>query len=167
LYQNLLAEDERSADGQHLLGVLHDQQGDRARALEEIGWAVALRPNVLVFLAKPREVVRLQPNLAPAHDFLGNALRALGRLIDARAAYQEAIRLDANLAKSYAQLRLALQQDGDLGETLTRARFHETARPVRTASVMQVRQPLYRRALARWKHYEGTLADLFARLPLD
>jgi tetratricopeptide (TPR) repeat protein len=47
------------------------------------------------------------------------------------------------------------------------ARFHETARPVRTASVMQVRQPLYRRALARWKHYEGTLADLFARLPLD
>jgi hypothetical protein len=45
-------------------------------------------------------------------------------------------------------------------------RFHETARPVRTASVTQVRQPLYRRALARWKHYEGPLADLFARLPV-
>jgi tetratricopeptide (TPR) repeat protein len=46
-------------------------------------------------------------------------------------------------------------------------RFHETARPVRTASVTQVRQPLYRRGLARWKHYEAALAELFARLPLD
>ncbi|HEV3437151.1 MAG TPA: tetratricopeptide repeat protein [Gemmata sp.] len=46
-------------------------------------------------------------------------------------------------------------------------RFHETARPVRTASVTQVRQPLYRRGLARWKHYEVTLSDLFARLPID
>ncbi len=45
-------------------------------------------------------------------------------------------------------------------------RFHQTARPVRTASVTQVRQPLYRRALARWKHYEATLSDLFARLPV-
>ena len=44
-------------------------------------------------------------------------------------------------------------------------RFHETARPVRTASVTQVREPLYRRSLARWKHYEASLADLFARLP--
>jgi hypothetical protein len=46
-------------------------------------------------------------------------------------------------------------------------RFHETARPVRTASVTPVRQPLYRRGLARWKHYEASLADLFARLPID
>jgi tetratricopeptide (TPR) repeat protein len=46
-------------------------------------------------------------------------------------------------------------------------RFHETARPVRTASLTQVRQPLYRRGLARWKHYEASLADLFARLPVD
>jgi tetratricopeptide (TPR) repeat protein len=44
-------------------------------------------------------------------------------------------------------------------------RFHETARPVRTASVTQVRQPLYRRALARWKNYETTLGELFALLP--
>ena len=47
------------------------------------------------------------------------------------------------------------------------SRFHQTARPVRTASVTQVRQPLYRRAVARWKHYETALADLFARLPAD
>jgi hypothetical protein len=46
-------------------------------------------------------------------------------------------------------------------------RFHDTARPVRTASVTQVRQPLYRRALARWKHYKSTMNDLFTRLPLE
>lgn len=43
--------------------------------------------------------------------------------------------------------------------------FHETKRPVRTASAAQVRQPIYRRALARWKHYEHELAPLFEMLP--
>jgi hypothetical protein len=42
--------------------------------------------------------------------------------------------------------------------------FHRTARPVRTASVTQVRQPIYRRSVARWKHYEGTLKSLFDAL---
>ena len=45
--------------------------------------------------------------------------------------------------------------------------FHEANRPVRTASGGQVRQPLYRKALARWKHYEASLGSLFARLPID
>ena len=44
------------------------------------------------------------------------------------------------------------------------AQFHQTKRPVRTASVTQVRQPLYRRSLARWKHYENALAELFVGL---
>ncbi len=42
--------------------------------------------------------------------------------------------------------------------------FHETRRPVRTASLAQVRQPVYSRSVARWKHYERALAPLFARL---
>jgi tetratricopeptide (TPR) repeat protein len=42
--------------------------------------------------------------------------------------------------------------------------FHEGKRPVRTASVSQVRQPIYSRSVARWKHYEPTLAPLFAKL---
>jgi tetratricopeptide (TPR) repeat protein len=36
-------------------------------------------------------------------------------------------------------------------------RFHEGKRPVRTASVSQVRQPLYTRSVGRWKHYQGAL----------
>jgi tetratricopeptide (TPR) repeat protein len=43
-------------------------------------------------------------------------------------------------------------------------RFHETARPVRTASVTQVRQPVYRKALGRWKAYEPYLRPVFERL---
>jgi tetratricopeptide (TPR) repeat protein len=45
--------------------------------------------------------------------------------------------------------------------------FHQTKRPVRTASVTQVRQPLYRAALARWRNYETALADLFEKLPTE
>jgi tetratricopeptide (TPR) repeat protein len=42
--------------------------------------------------------------------------------------------------------------------------FHESKRPVRTASVTQVRQPLYRHAVGRWKNYENALAPLLHRL---
>jgi hypothetical protein len=42
--------------------------------------------------------------------------------------------------------------------------FHRTERPVRTASISQVRQPVYQRSVARWKNYEGALGELFAAL---
>jgi tetratricopeptide (TPR) repeat protein len=45
--------------------------------------------------------------------------------------------------------------------------FHRTLRPVRTASVTQVRQPVYQRSVARWKHYESDLGELFAQLPRE
>jgi tetratricopeptide (TPR) repeat protein len=45
--------------------------------------------------------------------------------------------------------------------------FHRTARPVRTASVTQVRQPVYKQSVARWKNYENALTDLFANLPAN
>ncbi len=43
--------------------------------------------------------------------------------------------------------------------------FHRSKRPIRTASVTQVRQPLYTKSVGRWKNYEVHLADLFAALP--
>jgi tetratricopeptide (TPR) repeat protein len=42
--------------------------------------------------------------------------------------------------------------------------FHQTNRPIRTASVAQVRQPVYTRSVARWKNYEPDLGQLFQRL---
>ena len=42
--------------------------------------------------------------------------------------------------------------------------FHETDRPVRTASATQVRQPIYRTAIGRWRVYEEFLDPLLAGL---
>jgi tetratricopeptide (TPR) repeat protein len=42
--------------------------------------------------------------------------------------------------------------------------FHRTRRPVRTASMTQVRQPIYRSSVGRWKSYERELAGLFDRV---
>ncbi len=43
-------------------------------------------------------------------------------------------------------------------------RFHEMRRPIRTASSVQVRRPLYRSSLARWRRYEAFLEPLLAEL---
>lgn len=45
--------------------------------------------------------------------------------------------------------------------------FHDTARPVSTASVWQVRQPLYRSSVERWRRYEKHLAPLIEALGDD
>jgi tetratricopeptide (TPR) repeat protein len=42
--------------------------------------------------------------------------------------------------------------------------FHETDRPVRTASATQVRQPIYRTAIGRWRVYEEFLDPLLTAL---
>ena len=51
-------------------------------------------------------------------------------------------------------------------------RFHESKRAVRTASSEQVRQPIYRGALGKWRRYEKhldvwkeRLEDVVAELP--
>ena len=42
--------------------------------------------------------------------------------------------------------------------------FQQAKRPVRTASLVQVRQPVFRTSVGRWKHYEESLDLLFAPL---
>ncbi len=43
--------------------------------------------------------------------------------------------------------------------------FYKARRPVRTASVTQVRQPIYGHSVGRWRNYEHAMAELFAKLP--
>ena len=43
-------------------------------------------------------------------------------------------------------------------------RFYETRRPVRTASALQVRRPIYKSSVGRWKNYEKSLGELFSRV---
>ena len=42
--------------------------------------------------------------------------------------------------------------------------FHTTSRPVRTASVVQVRQPLYRSSVGRWRPGDDVLQPLLREL---
>jgi hypothetical protein len=39
-------------------------------------------------------------------------------------------------------------------------RFHEAQRPIRTASTLQVRRPMYRTSVGRWNRYEVHLGPL-------
>ena len=41
--------------------------------------------------------------------------------------------------------------------------FHQAKRPVRTASAVQVRQPVYTTSVGRWRHYQQSLATLLTR----
>lgn len=43
-------------------------------------------------------------------------------------------------------------------------RFYENKRDVKTASVLQVRQPIYKTAVAKWKRYEPHVQDLIDKL---
>jgi Sulfotransferase family len=42
--------------------------------------------------------------------------------------------------------------------------FYQTERPIRSASAMQVRQPIYNSAIGRWRQYESFLGPLIAEL---
>ena len=42
--------------------------------------------------------------------------------------------------------------------------FHKTSRPVKTASAVQVRRPLFRSSLQRWRRYEADLGPLLQEL---
>lgn len=42
--------------------------------------------------------------------------------------------------------------------------FHRTERPVRTASAAQVRQPIYKSSVGRWRRYENLLGPLLSEL---
>ena len=46
-------------------------------------------------------------------------------------------------------------------------RFYETERQIETASIMQVRQPIYDRAIHRWRNYERHLGPLLTALGLS
>jgi hypothetical protein len=46
-------------------------------------------------------------------------------------------------------------------------RFHETRREVKTLSLEQVKKPMYRSSVGRWRHYEKHLGPLLERLPAD
>ena len=55
-----------------------------------------------------REAIRLQPDLAAAHNNLGTVLKSLGRSREAIASFEEAVRLNGDLAEAHVGLGGAL-----------------------------------------------------------
>src|SRR5690606_40149474 len=107
IYQDILKEHPDQADALHLLGVLRDQQGAHAEAVELISRAIALSPGEASF-----------------HGNLGTALLAMQRDADAEAAYRQAIRLDPAYAEGHYNLANLLRRRG---ETAGARRHFETA----------------------------------------
>ncbi len=62
------------------------------------------------------------------------------------------------------QIRWLVTEACGLGWDPACLRFHKTTRPVRTASVAQVRQPIFTTSLQRWRRYERHLGPLFEAL---
>lgn len=95
-YEAVLRLEPRQPDALHLLGVVHDQLGDHARAVELIRAALALAPDQAAF----------ENNLA-------TALLALDRLDEAEAACRRAAALDPADAEIRYNLANLLRRRGD------------------------------------------------------
>ena len=66
---------------------------------------------------------------------------------------------DALVTDAEAEIRRALDFIGLPFEAAC-LDFHKSAAPVKTASVWQVREPLYTRSSGRWRNYEKHLGPL-------
>lgn len=98
-YQALLAENPDHFDAVHMLGVLELQSGRPAAAAERLAHAA-----------------RLAPQDPGSRNNLGEALRRLGRLEDAAAAFREAVSRWPEYAAAYYNLGTVLMQLGRPGE---------------------------------------------------
>jgi tetratricopeptide (TPR) repeat protein len=135
LYQQILAREQENADALHLFGVLRHQQGDHRQAIDLIGRAVALRPNVPAFHANLSEVyralgqldraagccrtaLRLAPDYPEALNNLGLALQGLGRHDEAIEAFRQALKLKPDFALAHNNLGISLRELKNLDEAL-------------------------------------------------
>jgi len=135
LYEQVLTQEKENADALHLLGVLHHQQGDHARAIEEIGRAAALKPNVPAYHANLAEAyralgqferaagccrmaLRLWPDFPEALSNLGLALQGMGRYDEAIKPFQRAVEVQPDFAAGHNNLGNVLRELGRLDEAL-------------------------------------------------
>jgi predicted TPR repeat methyltransferase len=135
-YREVLALAPAQFDALHLLGVVHRQQGDPARAVERIAAALGVNPAQATAhcnlgaalqdlgrtdeaLASYERALELNPGYAMAHYNRGNALRKLGRLADAVASYERALALRPAYPEAWCNRAIALLDLGDAQAALT------------------------------------------------
>lgn len=139
LYQQILSAEADNPEALHLLGVLRQQQGDSARAVELIGRAVALEPSVPAFHANLAEAYRTQgqleraagccrtalqlfPDYPEALHNLGIVLHGLGRPAEAIESLRRALELEPAFAAAHNALGMSLREIGDVDEALAHFR---------------------------------------------
>ncbi|TQF37418.1 hypothetical protein UNPF46_19725 [Bradyrhizobium sp. UNPF46] len=113
IYQRVLDKNPDHAGSLHLLGVIHFQRGEPARAIELIGRAIELEPKNGNF----------------RHNF-ANALGALGRRAEAEAQYRAAIGLDENHVDAHGALGMLLLEAGRLDAAEPHLRQAHRLRPL-------------------------------------
>ena len=141
LYQAILQVQPGHPDATHLLGVIAQQRGDNARAVELISRAIAAKgadaayySNLAVALrglnrledavAQLREAIRLAPGYAGAHKNLGVTLKQLGRDREAARHLARALELNPNDVGACLNLAVSLLDRGrreEAAELLARA----------------------------------------------
>ena len=101
IYQQILQADPNQFAALHLLGVIAYQVGKHDTAVDLITKAVAIKPD-----------------LAEAHNNLGNALQKLRKLDEAVASYHKALAIKPDYAEAHYNLGLALQELGQFNEAV-------------------------------------------------
>jgi len=101
IYRQVLLQNPNHVEALHLLGLIAGQYGNDDQAIDLIGRAI-----------------RLKPDLANAHSNLGNSLMRKGRLDEAVASYRRAIELKPDYFAAYCNLAAALKNQGHLDESI-------------------------------------------------
>jgi len=131
-YRQVLSIDKRHASAAHLLGTIHQINGNLKEAEVLIRKAITIRqePDFLTNLgnllaeterlpeaeASYRRALKLKPDHALAHNNLGNLLVETKRLAEAEASYQRALKLNPNYAKAHNNLGSLLEDSKRLEE---------------------------------------------------
>jgi predicted O-linked N-acetylglucosamine transferase (SPINDLY family) len=112
LYRQVLAKQPAHVGALHYLGVLAHQQGNNHAAVELIGAAI-----------------NLSPDLPELHNNLGLSLKGCGRLDEAIAAYRRALSIKPDNPSALYNLAVALQSAGQVDDAIAALRQAIALRP--------------------------------------
>lgn len=141
-YRDVLALDAEQADALHLLGVIADQQGRPAEAVDLI-----------------RRAIRRNPQEAGFHGNLGNALLTLKQPAEAEEAYRAALVLDPAQAEWQYNLANILRERGAVAEA-------EAAFRAALALAPHYIEALHNLAVLQWEERDAPEADALFRQAL-
>jgi predicted O-linked N-acetylglucosamine transferase (SPINDLY family)/ADP-heptose:LPS heptosyltransferase len=126
-YSEILRLDPKNYDAMHFLGVIAYQRNELQEAVDLIGRAIDVNPNVATpysnrgnalkdlmrldeALASYDHAIALKPDFAEAYSNRGLALRCLNRLDEALASYDKAIALKPSYAEAHSNRGNALRE---------------------------------------------------------